>query len=173
MNATLSAVLAAAATLSAGLTEQLGAKDYRTRDSAHRAVAAMAAIAHPGLGLASDHPSAEVRERVQRLRAPWALEMADEKSRRILPRNYGKMPWIHDDVVYYRLMYHYLNEARRTIAKTGAPEWLEYREATRLLVRSMIYQKRPRREILDMLDALVFKEIDWWRQRKGGLSGTD
>lgn len=145
------------------LVPHLGDRSFRARERAHRQLAGYGALARPALELARGHPDPEVRRRAQQLRAPWAEEVADAKSRRILPRDYPRLPWLDYQVVGWPAYNHWMAEAHKSELKDTERAWPIYQEATRLWVRSQIYQKRPRREILDVLDDLVTAERVWIR----------
>jgi hypothetical protein len=58
-------------------------------------------------------------------------------------------------------MSHYLALARSGGAQTGAPDWTEYREATRHWVRGCLLQRRPVEEIRAELDRMAVEERGW------------
>lgn len=145
-----------------GLIPSLGDRTFKRREAAHIALGRLGEAARPALDAAAGHPDPEVQRRAQLLQRPeWVEQIADDKSRRILPRRFPRLPWIDMNVVGEGAFTHYLLAAKTPT--TGQPDWPEYREATRLYVRGLILQKRPRREILDTLDQLAEVEVAWIR----------
>lgn len=140
------------------LTPQLGHRSFRVREAAHKRLGALGCLARPALELAAGHPDLEVRRRSEQLRAPWVEEVAEAKSRRIMK----VLPWITEEEVGEYAQAYYLFLASKThFRKPGHPHFPEYREATRLWVKSQILQKRPRREVLEALGRLVAEEARW------------
>jgi hypothetical protein len=143
--------------------EGLGDRSYRRRDAAHQALASCKRLAVPYLQRAEQHPNPEVARRVAILLEPYAEEIADTHSHAIKPTNWPRRPWLS---LYDCPVTHYLAQAREHIKATGAPDWPEYREATRLWVRSLLLQRRPVEEIQSELDRMATEER-WWILQNG------
>lgn len=114
------------------------------------------------LALRLEHsPRAEVRARARRLLAPFAERIADEESWAVLPSAWPRLPWFsHEPVTFSWWLY----KGRRALppeVREGQPDWPEYREATRLWVRSQLLQCRPRAEIVAELDRMANEERSW------------
>ncbi len=146
------------------LVDRLGDARYCRREMAHRCLAAAGPLARPVLERADNHPTPEVRERVRRLLARWEEERLWEQADRIRPTSWPRTPWLllPDHGAYGG----YLQLARRKGAGTGygAPDWPEYRLATRLWVRSQLWQRRPTAEIVEELDRMAEHESRWLAQ---------
>jgi hypothetical protein len=138
--------------------DQLGDRSFRRRAAASHRLAACGRLAVPHLQRAENHADPEIARRVAVLLGPYADEIADGKSREFLPTNWPRRPWIS---LYDYSISTYLSQARETVKKTGAPDWPEYREATRLWVRSALLQRRPHGEIQSELDRMATEER-WW-----------
>ena len=107
------------------------------------------------------HPAAEVRARARRLLAPYAERIADEESWAVLPSAWPRLPWFSHEPETFSW---WLCKGRRALppeAREGQPDWPEYREATRLWVRSQLLQCRPRAEIVEELDRMANEERSW------------
>ncbi len=138
--------------------ERLGDRCYNRRECAHRRLAACGRLAVPHLQRASSHPDPEVQRRAAILLGPYETELADRRSHCLMPTSWPRRPWLSG---CYGPMTHYLTEARRCVTNTGPPDWPEYREATRLWVRSLLIQRRPVDEIRLELDRMASEER-WW-----------
>ena len=149
------------------LTEQMGSRSYRIRHRATNALVAFGKSALPCLELNSKtHKDPEVRERCAYLLRPYAYEIAERDSHVILPTSYPRLPWIGiEDWGVWEELEPYLSVAKTKGLKGAgqAPDWPEYREASRLWIRSQILQNRPMQEIIDRLDIWTNMEINWIR----------
>jgi hypothetical protein len=138
--------------------EQLGDRSYRRREEAHRALADFGRLAVPHLEKAQASPNPEIARRATLLLGPYEVEIADRRSRELMPTDWPRRPWL--DLPEYA-MGHYLSLARSETSKSGAPDWPEYREATRLWVRGCLLQRRPVEEIRSELDRMAEEERSW------------
>jgi hypothetical protein len=143
--------------------DQLGHRSYQRRAEAHHVLAACGRLAIPYLERAERRGDPEVARRAAILLERYADEMVDRRSRAILPTNWPRRPWL---ALYDGSVTHYLSQARTHVKATGAPDWPEYREATRLWVRSLLLQRRPVEEILNELDRMATEER-WWILQNG------
>jgi hypothetical protein len=142
--------------------ERLGDRCYAARECAQRRLAAWGRLAVPHLQLAERHPDPEVQRRTAILLAPYAAEIADRRAHALMPTSWPRRPWLSG---CESLTYH-LSEARHHVLSTGPPDWPEYREATRLWVRSRLLQRRPVEEIRLKLDRMA-QEERWWILQHG------
>jgi hypothetical protein len=138
--------------------DRLGDRNYTRRECAHRQLSAWGRLAVPYLQRAEHHPDPEVQRRAAILLAPYDTELADLRSHLLKPTSWPRRPWLSGCP---GPLTHYLSEARRYVPSTGPPEWPEYREATRLWVRSLLLQRRPLDEIILELDRMAAEER-WW-----------
>jgi len=143
--------------------EQLGDRSYRRRDAAHHALASCKRLAVPHLQRAEGHPNPEVARRAAILLEPYADAIADNRSHAIMPTSWPRRPWLS---LYDCPVTPYLAQARTQVKTSGAPDWPDYREATRLWVRSMLLQRRPVEEIRNQLDRMASEER-WWILQNG------
>lgn len=144
------------------LLAQLGSPAYRTRAAAHRHLHALGRLALPALERGTRSPCPERAERCRRLLAPYAVELADRDSYHVRPTRWPRLPWLWVFRTWSEKD-QFVAEARRSMRTTGSPDWPEYREATRLWVRSQLLQRVPLREIRRELDRMVQEEIFWLR----------
>ncbi len=138
---------------------QLGHRSFPRREAAQRLLAAMGPCARSCLEASTSHPDPETRRRVELLQRPaWVQANAEAKVQRL-----GKLPWIHEYAVGDTAFARYLLEGQTWTlpSKQGAPEWLEYREATRRWAVAQWLQKRPRRDILADLAIMRAEEKSW------------
>lgn len=142
------------------LVSRLGHPSWRTREAAHKSLAALGRLAVPSLeAAAASHPSAETRSRCLCLLRPFCAELADRDSYAVLPTSWPRRPWLN---LYDSPITHYLASARGLLTvPAGAPDWAEYREGTRLWVASQLLQRRPLAEIIATLDRLAAAERAW------------
>ena len=143
--------------------DQLGDRSYRRRDSAQHHLAACGRLAVPHLQRAEYHPDPEIARRAAILLGPYADEIADQRANGFMPTDWPRRPWIS---LYDCSVSTYLSRAREAIKTTGAPDWPEYREATRLWVRSALLQRRPAEEIQSEIDRMATEER-WWIIQNG------
>jgi hypothetical protein len=143
--------------------DRLGDRSYARREGAQQRLGAWGRLAIPHLHRAEAHPDPEVARRVAILLAPYAREIADARSYQILPSQWPRRPWL---TLYNGSVSHFLTEGRSHVTATGAPDWPEYREATRLWVRSQLLQRRPVEEIRGELDRMAAEER-WWILQHG------
>jgi hypothetical protein len=138
--------------------EQLGDRSYRRREAAHHTIAQLGRLAVPYLQRAQSSPNPEIARRATLLLGPYDAEIADQHSHELMPTEWPRRPWLFlpDTALGY-----YLSLAQGAMAKTGPPDWPEYREATRLWVRGMLLQRRPREEIRSELDRMAVEERGW------------
>jgi hypothetical protein len=142
------------------LIDRLGHPRYAQRQAAHRRLAAAGALVRTALERAQAHPNAEVRVRVEQLLAPWQEQRLWVQSGRIRPTVWPHTPWL--SLPQYGGS-GYLAQARKKLPAKGrgAPDWPEYRAATRLWVLSQLRQRRPRDEIVAELDRMADEEWRW------------
>jgi hypothetical protein len=142
------------------LIDRLGHPLYAQREAAHRCLAAAGVLARPALERAQAHSNPEVRARVEQLLARWQERILWEQSGLILPTEWPRTPWL--SLPRYGGS-GYLAQARRKLPAKGcgAPDWPEYRAATRLWVLSQLRQRRPRDEIVAELDRMADEERRW------------
>lgn len=145
------------------LVAMLGSPHYRGRAAAHRALEGVGRAAIPCLERAAGHPDPEVARRAGILLGRYADEIADRRSRDILPTSWPRRPWL---ALYDGTASGYLADARKRFKVTGQPDWPEYREATRLWVRAQLTQRRPVDEIRGELDRMAAEER-WWIVKNG------
>lgn len=143
--------------------DQLGHRCYRRRADAQQFLAAYGRLAIPYLERAEKHADPEVARRAAILLDRYTEEIMDRRSRTIMPTSWPRRPWL---TLYDGSVTHYLSEARTHVKATGAPDWPEYREATRLWIRSLLLQRRPVEEIRNELDRMATEER-WWILQNG------
>lgn len=160
------AVLSMLMLLPLPLTEQLASKSYKTRAVANNSLACLGRLAIPTIEYQSkSHKDPEVRARCRGLLSPYVYELAARDSLKILPRDYPRLPWFHCECFFYEEWGQYMDTARHLCGSiTGAPNWPEYRLATRLWLISQLVQRRPMPEILNRLDEMANVEINWIRE---------
>src|SRR5262249_39684862 len=108
------------------------------------------------------HPVPEVRARVAELLARWEEERLWEQAGRLRPTSWPRTPWLclhlpppQDG--------NYLSQARRKASGKGqgAPDWPEYRLATRVRAHARLRERRPTAEIVEALDRMADEERRW------------
>jgi hypothetical protein len=127
----------------ASAAEQLGSDDWPTRERAGATLAALGPLAVPALQRAARSPDGEVRQRAVALLAQRRVSRVDRLTAaafaRLCAAGFADWPWVDSlprdypgrDAVIGR----YLRQAREAGAACGSPDFPEYRQATRLLVR--------------------------------------
>lgn len=151
--------------LLAALLSLLGHEDYATREKASEALARAGLAAEPVLLVGSRCPDAEVKARCRALLARLARERldADLASLRagLAGKGYDAWPWIDSLPPENRpwAVSHYL--ACSTAPVRGAPDWPEYREATRLWVQDSLAAGEPKA----VLEALLAEMVERERER--------
>jgi len=138
--------------------DKLGDRSFRRREEAHRLLAGCGPLAVRHLQRAQNSPDPEIARRATILLGPYAEQIAERNSHGVLPTSWPRRPWLFLDECE---MSHYLSLARERLSKAGPPEWPEYREATRLWVRSRLLQRRPVEEIRAELDRMASEERGW------------
>jgi hypothetical protein len=143
------------------MIDRLGHGQYRQRAAAHSCLAAAGALARPALEGAENHPVPEVRARVAELLGRWEAERLWEQAGRLRPTSWPRTPWLSLNLP--PLDGSYLSQARRKASGKGqgAPDWPEYRLATRLWVYAQLRQRRPTAEIVEGLDRMAAEERRW------------
>lgn len=149
--------------LSCLLTPALGDRDWRTRERAHRALAALGPHARPALesAAASARASPEVRARAAALLLPWEGERVAAVARRLTG---PQPPWMWECGSWGDLWSRYLGEARRAVGEKGGPCWPEYRHATLLWVQGRVWARTPAGEIAQALREMREEERGWWER---------
>jgi hypothetical protein len=134
--------------------EALDAPRWACRDRAYRWVAGCGAWAVSHLERGLSHPSLEV-----------ALRDADA-----LLAAHGSTPWVCDGSSPWSgwLLTHTMSALVRVESEhlpRGAPDWAEYRRATRRWVAGQLIAREPPAAILAALAGMAEAEAEWHRSR--------
>lgn len=142
------------------LTAQLGSEDFILREQAQKSLEAMGVFALPALDVAAKSGDMEVAVRSQRIRQVLWLQVIDRR----------RMPWVDCtpggfgilSIDHGYLITHYLSLAHLAGHQAnGGPNWLDYREAMRMLCRDMIRSDIYLIDVLAMLEVAEEKERRW------------
>jgi hypothetical protein len=136
--------------------ECLGARDFRTREAAHRSLAVAGDLAEAALLRGAAHPDPEVRARSWQLLG--RLEQTPPRRVARLCRA-GCLPWLALDNGYWGSAHRWRALAEPEV--DDPPLWTAWREATRLWLRSRAEAGDDPAELLRRLDGMAAEEARW------------
>lgn len=145
---------------------------FAIREAASTYLAERTDAALPALVLLERSPDAEVSYRAGVLVTGWIQDHADELSRTLLPTGWTCHLWILSRPPeacwptglgdwWSEVECRYLSLVPAKV-ESFEPDWLRYREATRLLVRDLIARRVPAATIRRLLDAMAREDLHWW-----------
>lgn len=142
---------------------QFGAPHYRQRERASAALTKLLPLAHSYLEAGERSQDAEIAQRCRLLVDKYYQDTAEDKVQHSKPSHWPRMPWVDMVPSSYQGDYtHYLSRGQKKItAGMGQPEWEEYREGTRFLLRDLYAQRHTQAQVVEFLDAMVVNEIEW------------
>lgn len=154
------------------LAALLGHPRFPVREAASAHLAAHVDAALPLLVMLERSPDAEVSYRAGVLVTAWVQEHADEISRTVYPTGWTCHPWISSKPPqhlwpvgvgswWHDVECQYLDRVPHAVG-SFEPDWLRYREATRLLVRDLIARRVPLAVIRAFLDTMAREDMHWW-----------
>ena len=137
------------------LTALLGSSSFPEREVAFRVLSASVWL--PLCERLENHHDAEVAGRAWTIVDARYLALA--RKGKLLPRGWTKLPWISGLALHY---HEYLSAARDSACGDGPPDWPDYREATRLLLRDLAgWGWFTGHELRELVDRLGWAEERW------------
>jgi hypothetical protein len=149
--------------------EGFDAPRWSCRERASRWVERCGALAVPHLERGLAHPSLEVRRRCELLLRPHAARLALRDADALLAAH-GSTPWVCDGSSPWSgwLLTHTMSALVRVESEhlpRGAPDWAEYRRATRRWVAGQLIAREPPAAILAAVQGMAEAEAEWHRSR--------
>ena len=139
------------------LIEQLGHPSYHYRQSADRALHALAPIAQVQLEQATKQADAEIAHRAWRIWAPYR----EKHLERVAFNLRTAWPWIHMHNQHELCDWLERAKERWPELPTGGPEWCEWRAAAKLWAKSRLLAGDPVTLIRSELDRMAEEERRW------------
>lgn len=150
----------------------LGHDRFPVREASSSWLSQRVDAALPALTLLERGPCPEAAYRAGVLVTSWIQEHADELSRTLLPTGWTCHPWISSKPPqhlwpvgvgswWHDVECQYLDRVPHAVG-SFEPDWLRYREATRLLVRDLIARRVPLAVIRAFLDTMAREDMHWW-----------
>jgi hypothetical protein len=150
------------------LVQQLGDDSYRKRDLAHKFLKPIAWLAAEHLEQATRHHDAEIATRAGKLYAPIREHKCEQVAFTLRP----KMPWLYLADSYQQ--HFWIERAEKQYgAPGGAPDWPNYRVATKLYAKQLLLDGRALSEIHILLDHMQHAELDWIRRYRSQNAQRD
>ena len=138
----------------------LGSDDFRVREHCHRHLVKSGSAAMMQLQVAAKSKDRERATRAGQIIYSWRLANKDRMAATFLPPRHVQFPWILCTMAEVDGDC-YLAIARRRGFATTAPDWEDYREATRLAVGDLWSDGMPDSEIRRLLNCFRFEERRW------------
>jgi hypothetical protein len=137
----------------------LGSPSWHTREAAHHALAARP-DAVPCLRAAACCTNPEVAGRAQQILRIHHHANADRLTAQITQWPWiDALSWGHEDRDV--ILSHYLDKGRKAIGWGSAPDWTDYRWATRLYVRDLYRDGANPETVRAMLEQMTKNQMDW------------
>lgn len=144
----------------------LGADQYRQRESATAMLHKIAPIVVQRLHVAERSEDREVATRARQILDQYYAANAPVWAANTLPSNYALLPWIAElpSEQPEGIGQFYLQRARRLVGMHGPPDWQDYRLATKMMIEDLYSQRVPRERIILILNQLAEVEREWIAQ---------
>jgi hypothetical protein len=152
------------------LVEDLGHPQFERREAASQRLRLLGPLAMPALQQARGHADLEVARRAGQLYDEYWITYAERRASAVRPSSYPVLPWIDqlppEHPERREVITFYLQLAHQNMRQERGPEWLDYREATRLYIRDLFRQQKGRVEVIQLLDRMADEEQAWIRRNR-------